>query len=70
MSTTANGDPKHHVKKMKQRLHDIAQHLREDIDKIDEPQCKAMFETAAEVLGGLAKAFDDYLNKSEKAWQR
>ena len=70
MSTIANGDPKHHVKKMQQQLHDITQHLREDIDKIDEPQCKAMFETAAEVLGGLTKAFNDYLNKSEKAWQR
>ena len=45
-------------------------HLREDIGKVDEPQFKAMFETAAEVLGGLAKAFGDYQKKSEKAWQR
>ena len=67
---TVSGDPKHHVQKMEQRLQEIRDHLREDIDKVDEPQFKAMFETAAEVLGGLAKAFHDYQQKSEKAWQR
>jgi hypothetical protein len=30
---------------------------KSDIDKVDEPQLKAMFETSAEVLGGLIKAF-------------
>jgi hypothetical protein len=70
MSSTANSDPRHHVKKIEQQLHDITKHLRDDIGKIDEPQCKAMFETAAEVLGGLTKAFSDYLNKREQAWQR
>ena len=39
------------------------------IGKVDEPQLKAMFETAAEVLGGLKKAFHDYEQKKEKAWQ-
>jgi hypothetical protein len=33
--------------------------LREDIDKVDEPQLKAMFETSAEVLLGLSKAFSN-----------
>ena len=63
-------DPNHHVLKMEQRLDEIRNHLREDIGKVDEPQFKAMFETAAEVLGGLQKAFHDYQQKSEKAWQR
>ena len=27
------------------------------------------FETSAEVLAGLVKAFDDYENKSEAAWR-
>ena len=30
-----------------------------------EPQLKAMFETSAEVLGGLEKAFKDYEKKNE-----
>ena len=45
---------------MKKRLSETMRHLREDIGKVDEPQLKAMFETSAEVLGGLVKAFDDY----------
>ncbi len=34
---------------------------------MDEPQLKAMFETSAEVLTGLAKAFEDYERKNEAA---
>jgi hypothetical protein len=29
-----------------------------------------MFETAAEVIGGLHKAFSDYEKKNETAWQK
>lgn len=63
-------DPRHHTQKMKGRLQEDIAHLREDIRKVDEPQLKAMFETAAEVLTGLAKAFDDYERKNEAAWRR
>ncbi|CDN51553.1 Hypothetical protein NGAL_HAMBI2427_55670 [Neorhizobium galegae bv. orientalis] len=49
--------------------HQTMDHLREDIEKVDEPQLKAMFETSAEVLGGLKKAFSDYEQKNEAAWQ-
>jgi hypothetical protein len=70
MAFSSDGDAKHHVQKMEQRLQEIRRHLKEDIGKVDEPQFKAMFETAAEVLGGLEKAFHDYQQKNEKAWQR
>jgi hypothetical protein len=63
-------DPRHHTRKMQQRLQETIEHLRSDIDKVDEPQLKAMFETAAEVLGGLNKAFHDYEQKNESAWRR
>ena len=66
---TTEKDPLHHVQKMKTHLQGIMDHLREDIDKVDEPQMKAMFETSAEVLGGIVKAFDDYEQKNESAWQ-
>jgi hypothetical protein len=29
-----------------------------------------MFETSAEVLGGLLKAFSDYAKKNEAAWRK
>jgi len=66
----ADRDPRHHTQNMARRLKETIQHTRSDIDKVDEPQFRAMFETAAEVLGGLVKAFEDYVRKNEKAWQR
>ena len=45
-------------------------HLREDVTKVDEPQLRAMFETSAEVLVGLKKAFSDYEQKDEAAWRK
>jgi hypothetical protein len=65
----SHGDPRPHVKKMQDALSQVRAHLREDIDKVDEPQFKAMFETSAEVLGGLIKAFEDYQKKNEQAWR-
>ena len=62
-------DPRVHTQKMQKALKDIQEHLREDIEKVDEPQLKAMFETSAEVLGGLMKAFGDYEKKNEPAWR-
>ncbi len=62
-------DPRHHTRKMQQRLEQTIDHLREDVTKIDEPQAKAMFETSAEVLTGLVKAFHDYEQKNEAAWR-
>ena len=57
-----DGDPRHHTQKMAKQLQDIA--------KVDEPQFKAMFETSAEVLTGLVKAFKDYEQKNEAAWRK
>jgi len=70
MARTAEHDPRHHTQKMQRKLHEIVHHLREDIQKVDEPQLKAMFETSAEVLTGLAKSFRDYEQKNEPAWRR
>jgi hypothetical protein len=63
-------DPRHHIRNMQARLQETIEHLREDIGKVDEPQLKAMFETAAEVLTGLKKAFGDYEQKNESAWRK
>jgi TATA-binding protein-associated factor Taf7 len=65
-----NHDPRHHTQMMQQRLQQTIDHLRKDIEKVDEPQFKAMFETSAEVLGGLVKAFKHYEQKNESAWRR
>ena len=70
MASASGKNPLHHTQNMKKRLTETQTHLREDIDKVDEPQLKAMFETSAEILGGLRKAFQDYEQKNEVAWRR
>jgi hypothetical protein len=70
MTSAVDRDPRHHTQKMKNLLNETIAHLREDIDKVDEPQLQAMFETSAEVLGGLVKAFSDYEQKNESAWRK
>lgn len=69
MASEADRDPRHHTQKMQTRLQELMDHLRADIEKVDEPQLRAMFETAAEVLGGLKKAFRDYEQKNESAYR-
>ncbi len=68
-SPAEHHDPHHHVRKVARHFQALIDHLRQDIEKIDEPRCKAMFETSAEVLGGLRKAFADYEKKNEPAWR-
>jgi ferric iron reductase protein FhuF len=70
MASSTDRNPQHHVEKMKNRLQETVTHMREDIKKVDEPQFKAMFETSAEVLSGLIKAFGDYEKKNEAAWRK
>jgi hypothetical protein len=62
-------DPRRHTLKLKQMLNDSATHAREDVSKMSDPKAQALFETTAEVLKGLVKAFDDFEQKSEPAWK-
>jgi uncharacterized membrane-anchored protein YhcB (DUF1043 family) len=69
MVTIAENDARHHTQKMQSRLQETMDHLRQDVERVDDPRLKAMFETSAEVLGGLVKAFQDYERKNESAWR-
>jgi archaellum component FlaG (FlaF/FlaG flagellin family) len=69
MTGAAESYARHHTQKMQKRLQETMDHLRRDIEIIDDPKLKAMFETSAEVLGGLVKAFQDYERKNESAWR-
>lgn len=60
-------DPRHHTARIKGMLDEVAQHVREDASKISEPKAQAIFETTAEVLLGLRKAYDDYEKQAEPA---
>lgn len=63
-------DPRHHTSNIKRMLNDVITHARSDVQKVSDPQAEALFETTAEVLEGLVKAYSHFESKSEKAWQR
>lgn len=69
MASARQRDPREYTQKMRKALQQVREHLREDIDKVGEPHLNAMFETSAEVIGGLEKAFRDYEQKNESAWR-
>ncbi len=62
-------DPRHHALTLKQTLNDTVAQAREDVSKASDPKAQALFETTAEVLNGLVKAFDDFEEKREEAWK-
>jgi hypothetical protein len=65
----AHDDPRHHTNKLKGMLNDTAQHAREDVGKVEDPKAQALFETTAEVLGGLITAYQHYEQRAEPAWR-
>ena len=65
----AETDPRRHTSNIKRMLEDTARHAREDIGKVNDAKAQALFETSAEVLDGLRKAYDDFENRSEAAWR-
>ena len=70
MPTEQGKSPDEHARTCEGRIEELRAHLRTDIANVDEPRMQAMFETAAEVLGGLAKAFRDYREGQERAFQK
>lgn len=62
-------DAKAHSKNIRTGLQEMVDHLRRDIGIVDDPKAKALFETSAEVLIGLQKAFSDYEEGQEEAWK-
>jgi hypothetical protein len=69
MKPSSENNPIHHTQKIKAQMRQLIDHLREDVGKVTEPKAQALFETSAEVLTDLVKAFEDYEKKSEAAWR-
>jgi hypothetical protein len=62
-------DPRHHTRHIRSMLSGVIEHARQDIEKIDDPRGQALFETTAEVLSGLSRAYEHYERRSEAAWR-
>ena len=69
MKSLSVNNPVHYTQKIKVRMRQLIDHLREDVGKVTEPKAQALFETSAEVVTGLVKAFEDYEKKGEEAWR-
>jgi hypothetical protein len=51
---------------VRKEFRELIEHLRGDVNKIDEPKAQALFETAAEVISGLDTEFKHYEEKASK----
>ena len=65
----SSSDPAAHSALLVQEITGLIDHLRDDVERVTEPQFQALLETSAEVLGGLRKAFKDYGKHAEAAWR-
>ena len=63
-------DPHTHSVNIREMLTNVIEHAREDINKVDDPSAKALFETTAEVLIWLRTAYEHFEQKSEAAWRK
>ena len=68
MEKSASSNPLEHTANIKEEFRKLSDHLREDVEKVDDPQAKALFEVSAEVIDSLEKAFADYEQRNETAW--
>jgi hypothetical protein len=58
-------DPHYHTARIAGMLNEIVRHVRDDTAKVDDPKAKALFETSAEVLTGLATAYRHFDEHTE-----
>jgi hypothetical protein len=50
-------------------MQELARSLRNDIPQLEDEREQALFETTAEVLEGLIRAFSHFASESEEAWR-
>jgi hypothetical protein len=62
-------DAKVHTANLRSEMQQLIDHLRRDVEMVDEPRAKAVFETSAEVLLGLLKTLRDYDDSKEAAFK-
>jgi hypothetical protein len=67
--TQGHDDPREHTRKINSMLREAMDHVREDVPKVSDPKAQALFETSAEVLGGLITAYEHFEQGSEAAWR-
>lgn len=62
-------DPRHYTPRIKQMLTETLELARKNVGKVSDPKAQALFETTAEVLAGLKKAYEHFEQRAEGAWK-
>lgn len=60
-----DSDSKHHALNLVKALTELAEHAREDIHKVNDARGRVLFETTADVLLGLARAHQAFVDGEE-----
>lgn len=63
-----SSEPKVHAQNIERYIYELKLLCHEEISHVNDPKAKALFETTAEVLGGLEKAYSDYQSENLGAW--
>lgn len=61
-------NPKEHAQYLEQYITELKNHCLEEVRLVTDPKAKALFQTSADVLAGLEKAFSDYQSENFGAW--
>ena len=65
--TLETDNPREHAANIERMLTEVIEHVRRDIERVDDPKAQVLFETSAEVLIGLRMAYQHFQSRSEKA---
>lgn len=67
---TDSSNPHEHTARLSRQFRELIDHLHEDVQKVNDPKAKALFEVSAGVMEALLKSFSDYDKKTnEAAWK-
>jgi ElaB/YqjD/DUF883 family membrane-anchored ribosome-binding protein len=66
----SQNDPRRHSKNLRQMLTETIDHALRGVADVSDPKAQALFETTAEVLIGIRKAFEDFERRNEQAWKQ
>ncbi len=70
LSKATTPNPIEHAKNIQDILASLKTLCRSEVEVFDHhPKAQALLETSAEILGGLEKAFHDFLAKEENGWR-
>lgn len=64
-----DGDRREQTRNVREQLQKLTRDLRETIGDAEDQRARALFETTAEVLEGLDRAYQHYEEGSEEAWR-